>query len=265
MNIGIIGLGVVGNAVKIGMEKIGHRVSVYDIKLPKTSIESIRDSECCFICVPTPLDETGSCDVSAVERTVRDLKRRAYAGVVVIKSTVTPGTTDRLAKETCLRMAFCPEFLREREAVSDFVEHQDVCVIGTHNPEAFDVVARAHGGLPKGIVRLTPVEAELSKYFSNVYNALRIVFANEFYEVCKAMDADYAPIKNAMVKQRHVEDWYLECNDNFRGFGGVCLPKDTKAFAALVKRLKLDLDLFDLIVRENKKFKTTIPDGMRDV
>lgn len=265
MHISIIGLGVVGSAVKIGMEKIGHRVSVYDIKLPDTSIENVLDSECCFICVPTPSGDTGACDVSAVERTVRNLKERGYKGVVAIKSTVTPGTTDRLAEETGLRMAFCPEFLREREAVSDFVEHQDVCVIGTHEQEVFEIIAKAHGDLPKEIIRMKPIEAELSKYFSNIYNALRVIFANEFYEVCGALGANYSSIKNAMVKHRYIEDWYLECNDNFRGFGGVCLPKDTKAFAALVEKLGLDLGLFELIVKENKKFKTTVPDGMRNI
>ncbi len=264
MKIGIIGLGVVGSAVKHGLEKISQTVSAYDIKYPDTPINDVLDTEVCFVCVPTPSMSDGACDTSIVEQIVRELTEKNYRGLVTIKSTVTPGTTDRLAKTTALRLAFCPEFLRERAAFTDFVENHDVCVIGAGTPEDFALIRDAHGSLPKNIVHVTPLEAELSKYFSNLYNALHIVFANEFYEVAKALGADYARVKNAMVNRAAINDVYLDCNENFRGFGGVCLPKDTQAFAALVKQMGLDLKLFELIVEENKKFKKTVPEGMRD-
>ena len=186
-----------------------------------------------------------------------------YDGVAVIKSTVPPGTTARLNLDHGMSIAFCPEFLRERSAYTDFVENHDVCVIGTHSDRAYYAIAAAHGPLPKSVVQMSPTEAELAKYFSNVFNALRVVFANEFFEVCKALGADYTVIKNAMVKQRTIEDVYLDCNERFRGFGGVCLPKDTAAFAAIAQSLGVDMKLFELIVTENKKFKATVPDGMR--
>jgi UDPglucose 6-dehydrogenase len=264
MQIGIIGIGVVGAAVKHGLEKISQTVRAYDIKYPESSLDDVLDTELCFVCVPTPSMADGACDTSIVEQTIRNLTEKNYRGLVVIKSTVTPGTTDRLAKSTTLRLAFCPEFLRERAAFTDFVENHDVCVIGANTPEDFALVRDAHGTLPKKVVHVTPLEAELSKYFSNVYNALHIIFANEFYEVTKALGGDYTRIKNAMVNRATVNDVYLDCNENFRGFGGVCLPKDTAAFAALVKQMGLDLKLFELIVDENKKFKKTVFDGMRD-
>lgn len=264
MNIGIIGLGVVGSAIKNGFELIGHTVRFYDIRLPETSLEHILETDVCFICVPTPSMTGGACDVSIVEKTVQDLNAKGYKGVTVIKSTVTPGTTDRLASQVKLRLAFCPEFLRERCAVADFVENHDLCVIGTHNHDSFELVKEAHGSLPQDIVHLTPMEAEFAKYFSNVFNALRVTFANEFYEVCQAAGADYSKIKDALVRRKVIEDFYLSCNDNFRGFGGVCLPKDTAAFASYVRALGLDLKLFDMIVEENKKFKKTVLEGMRE-
>ena len=264
MNIGIIALGVVGSAVKHGLERIGHNVRAYDIKLPDTSLADVLETEICFLCVPTPPRDDGSCDISIVERTVGELNEADYQVVVVIKSTVIPGTTNRLAaRYPKLNLAFCPEFLRERSAYTDFVEKHDVCVIGAYDVQHFELIKQAHGALPKHIFHLTPLDAEFAKYFSNVFNALRIIFANEFYDVCKASGANYAPIKQALVHRDTIEDVYLDCNENFRGFAGVCLPKDTAAFAAYVKQLGLDLKLFETIVEENKRFRPSVPKGMR--
>ena len=180
-------------------------------------------TEVAFICVPTPQSETGACDTSIVESVIGQLADARYDGVAVIKSTVPPGTTARLNLDHGMSIAFCPEFLRERSAYTDFVENHDVC--GDRHalrPCVLPAIAAAHGPLPKSVVQMSPTEAELAKYFSNVFNALRVVFANEFFEVCKALGADYTVIKNAMVKQRTIEDVYLDCNERFRGFGGVC-------------------------------------------
>ena len=111
---------------------------------------------------------------------------------------------------------------------------------------------------------LKPVEAEILKYYSNVFNALRIIFANEFYEVCEALGADYTKMKDAFILRITTTDMYLDVINNFRGYGGVCLPKDTAAMAALVKELGLNMDLFKAIEEENKKFKTTVFEGMRE-
>jgi UDP-glucose 6-dehydrogenase len=92
---------------------------------------------------------------------------------------------------------------------------------------------------------------------------MKVIFANEMYEVAEAIGADYSKIKNAFIKRGTATDMYLDVNDNFRGYGGVCLPKDTLAMASFVKELKLDMKLFETIDGENKKFKTTVFDGMR--
>jgi UDPglucose 6-dehydrogenase len=280
VRLGIVGLGVVGSAILHGFERIGHDVLGYDIRdPPPASIEDLIDTDAVFICVPTPQGQDGSCDASRVEGVVAKLADLEYRGLAVIKSTVQPGTTDRIAAtHGSLRIAFCPEFLRERAALVDFVEHHDVCVIGAFPPSSnrrpewsarlgcddVAVLRDAHGTMPAHVAVMTPTEAELAKYFSNVFNALRVVFANEFYEVCRAMGASYGTIKDAMIRRSTIVDAYLDCNERYRGFGGVCLPKDTQAFAAHVRSLGLDMKLFETIVQENKKFRITIPDGMRE-
>ena len=110
-----------------------------------------------------------------------------------------------------------------------------------------------HGSLPDEFVRCTPTEAELIKYFNNIYNATLITFANNFYEVCNHLGVNYTNVKNAVVRRKHISDNYLDCNKNFRGFGGACLPKDTKAIAHLVEQNNLESTLFKNLLEHNKE------------
>lgn len=268
MRIGVIGhMGVVGGAVRHGLERIGHTVLGYDLRAPATKLDHALDTELVFLCLPTPARDDGSCDTSRVVDKMYQLDAMRYAGLVVIKSTVAPGTTAELGRRhPSLRLAFCPEFLRERAAFVDFYENHDLCVIGVQGERALEdaaLIRAAHGDLPKAFAVMSTTEAELAKYFSNVFNALRVVFANEFFEVARALGADYQVIKAAMVKRTTIPDVYLDCNDNMRGYGGACLPKDTAAFAHLVDLLGLDMRLFRTIVDENKRFAITVPEGMR--
>lgn len=263
MRIGIVGVGVVGGAIKFGFEVMGHKVSAHDIKL-NTRIDDVVKSEVCFVCVPTPSCENGRCDVGIVEHVVQDLARKRYRGIVAIKSTVEPGTTEKLQKRyRALSICFVPEFLRERCATADFQENHDLCIIGTHNRKVFEIVKTAHGRYPKQFEQTSPIEAELAKYFNNIYNATLITFANSFYDVCASVGADYMKIKNFMIKRDHIFDRYLDSNENFRGFGGVCLPKDLKAIIHLGKDAGVDVEFFKSIDAQNKKYRTTVPDGMR--
>jgi len=288
MKIGIVGLGIVGGTCKFGFEKLGHEVSVHDIKIPGSSIQNVMDSEIIFLCLPTPSKEDGSCDSSIVEDVVSQIHKireeTAYPcgqtgvklpkpkQIIAIKSTVIPGTTDFLKKkysasDGMLFYCFVPEFLRERCAISDFTENQDLCIIGTSNlgvaydAYVFDVIKEAHGNLPQKFVRLTAIEAEFCKYFNNVYNATLITFANSFYEVCKKYGVNYTRVKNAMTNRKHINHFYLECNDSFRGFAGMCLPKDTKALAAISKGT--GVEFFNRLLEENDKYIKTVPEGMR--
>ena len=162
-----------------------------------------------------------------------------------------------------LNICFVPEFLRERCAAADFVDNHDLCVIGTHSQENYDLIKGVHGHFPEEFVMCTPTEAELVKYFNNIYNATLITFANNFYEVCEFLGVNYSNVKNTIVKRNHINDSYLDCNKNFRGFGGACLPKDTKAIAHLVREGKLPSRLFQELLDHNNRYITTVFDGMR--
>ena len=263
MKIGIVGVGMVGGAVKYGMEKLGHDVKIHDIALD-THLEDVFDTDVCFICVPTPENKDGSCNTCIVEKIVADLSDSNYKGIIVIKSTVSPGTTEALRKEyLTVEIAFVPEFLRERCAISDFMENHDVCAIGVHSQFTYDVIKQAHGRYPRSFIKVTPTEAELVKYYNNIYNAALVTVANSMYEVCKHAGADYCMVKEALIHRDHIFDRYLDCNDNFRGFGGPCLPKDLSALNAYCEANDLDVDFFRALLEENNKHITTVYDGMR--
>jgi len=264
MKIGILGLGVVGSAVYNGFLELGHDVKFYDPVHDKSKFEDVLSSEVCFLCVPTPPNEEGFCDTSIVEDSINKLNDANYCGIIAVKSTVMPGTTESLSRRyPNLEICFVPEFLRERCAVIDFIENHDLCVIGTDSEETYEKLKEVHGTYPKNFKKLSKTEAEVVKYYNNIYNATLITLANSFYELCGELGASYTEIKNTLVLRDHINDSYLQCNDNFRGFGGVCLPKDTLAIAKLVEKLDLDVNFFTTILEENKKYKVTVYDGMR--
>lgn len=263
MNIGIIGLGVVGTANKNGFEYIGHHVIVHDINLD-THIRDILDTDIVFVCVPTPQATDGSCDTSIIESVVEQLSQINYSGIISIRSTVVPGFTQRMIKTyKDLTICFVPEFLRERCATDDFIHNHKLLAVGTHDSRVYKKIVTAHGDLPQHTQQLTPNEAEVLKYYNNVYAALKVTFANIMYELCNKLECDYTTVKNAYVKTGKATDMYLDVNKELRGFAGMCLPKDTQAVANLLEHLNLDFDLISSIHNDNQKFQSTVFNGMR--
>jgi UDPglucose 6-dehydrogenase len=263
MKVGVVGYGVVGAAVGESLKELGHEVSPHDITM-NTQLSDVLGSALCFLCVPTPKSEKGECDTTIVEEVIANLDHEDYPGIICIKSTVEPGTTRRLAEKYPQRsICFVPEFLRERCAKEDFQDNHDLCVIGCESELEFQLIKKAHGRYPKSFIKVPPTEAELCKYFNNIYNATLVVFANSFYEVCKNLDADYSAVKNAMVARDHIGDFYLNCKEDLRGFGGMCLPKDTSAMAKLCENKGINVDFFKHLLSENDKYEVTVFDGMR--
>jgi len=260
MKIGIIGLGVVGSACRAGFERLGYTVSVHDIALG-TTVESVMDTEIVYVCVPTPSNPDGSCNTDIVVSVVESLAD--YSGVIAIKSTVSPGTTQQLIDQFGDHIVFVPEFLKERSAEYDFVFDHRLLLVGTENVNHYYLVQRSHGSLPQQTQRVSPTEAEFVKYYHNSFNALRVVFANVFYEMTTSMAANYDTVKQAALSAGNVPDEYLDVKPELRGYAGACLPKDVLALQHFCDSNNLAFELFDAMHRENEKFKKTVYKGMR--
>ena len=252
MNIGIVGLGVVGTAIAKGFEDLGHDVFGYDIKYKDTELLDVLDTDIIYLCLPTNSKEDGSCNTDSIKETLKELTRLNYEGIVAVKSTIIPGTYEELRKLFSReRLCLVPEFLREKYAYEDFTNRHNVLVIGSENVTTYKTVIQSHGHYPKAIQILTPYECEFVKYFSNVYKAYKTVFANSFGKLCKMHNVNYDNVLNTFLLEGVEQSAYLEYFDG-QGFGGMCLPKDTKALVKLAENT--NIDTFKFILSENDKF-----------
>jgi UDPglucose 6-dehydrogenase len=250
MKIGIIGIGVVGSAIKVGFEKLNHIVKVHDTKL-NTSLRDVLDTEILYLCLPTNSKEDGSCNTDIIVEVLDNLSDLQYEGTVAVKSTIVPGTFSKLLtffdkKRLCL----VPEFLREKHAIEDFIWNHNVLVIGSEYTNAIDLVIKSHGHYPKEVKVVTPHECEFVKYFSNSFKAYKTVFANSFGKLCDKHNVDYSKVLEVYKAEEVKETAYLKYFDE--GFGGMCLPKDVNAINKLTEGT--NISTFDFILNENKKF-----------
>jgi UDPglucose 6-dehydrogenase len=154
-----------------------------------------------------------------------------------------------------LRMCNVPEFLRAKTALADFIYNHDVLVIGVYNDADFELVKKIHGFIPRNVVQVAPIEAEIIKYFNNVHHAVTVTFGNIIYEVCQRIGADYNNVYNAIIKRDCINPHYLLVNEKFRAFGGHCLPKDTLALNNLIKKLGLEFGMIQAAFDDNEKVK----------
>jgi UDPglucose 6-dehydrogenase len=163
----------------------------------------------------------------------------------VIKSTVLPGTTEQLQKEyPKLKILFNPEFLTESTADQD-MRYPDRQIVG-YTKESFTSAADLMMMLPAApFERIMPAtEAEMVKYYGNTWFAVKVVFANQMYDVCDKLGLDYDVVRDAAAADKRIGRSHLDVfHKGSRGYGGKCLPKDTRALIQLGDRLGLSLDL----------------------
>lgn len=188
----------------------------------------LADCDVVFVCVPTPSGSDGSADLTAVDDAVDHAAAVLRPGaVLVLKSTVPVGTTRRIARRVeraGIRAVSNPEFLRESHAIYDF-RNPDRIVIGTADNDAADLVSRVYGNHAQTF-RMSPESAELAKYASNAFLAVKISYANSLARLCARMGADVTDVIRCMGADVRIGPHFLQPGP---GWGGSCLPKDTAA------------------------------------
>ena len=243
MNIGIIGNGFVGSAIMHGFILHIDDIMIYD-KDPKRSTHQlgklVSDCEVLFVCVPTPMFESGECDLSIVENVVDEIcacSFRKEGQVIVVKSTVVPGTVERLAeKYPSVDFVFNPEFLTERKARLDFINTSRI-VLGSNKQEALDAVEKLYRiRFPHTqIIKTDFGTAQLIKYMANCFFATKVSFMNEMYQLCNAIDGDWDKAMEGFITDGRIGNSHIDVpgHDGDFGFGGKCFPKDLNA---MIKR-----------------------------
>jgi len=252
LKIGIVGIGTVGGALKKYFEQQKKKFFLYDKYKKIGSIEEINQADVIFICVPTPYDKKKGFDLSYVEDAVSKIQG---GKIIVIKSTVLPGTTEKLQKKYPQhQFLFNPEFLTEFSPDQDFA-YPDRQIVG-YTRESFSVADDILQLLPLApTMKIIPAtEAEMVKYFGNTFLATKVIFANQIYDLCQKLGINYNRVAECTCADKRIGRSHLKVwHQGKRGYAGKCLPKDTKAFIQFANEQGVDLKLLKLVDEINDK------------
>jgi UDPglucose 6-dehydrogenase len=240
--IGIIGDGVVGGALRAWFASQQRPAQSYDPPKGLRDRSGIDAADFVFVCVPTPYLTGGGFD----QRYLLDAMGSIAGGkLVVIKSTVLPGTTDELQRRYPQhRLIFNPEFLREATAIDDMAR-PDRQIAGV-TPQSEGDAAALLDLLPSApYVRICAArEAEMAKYVANSFLAIKVSFANEVFDLCERIGIDYAATQNIVAADPRIGSSHSDVlADGYRGYGGKCLPKDSKALLDLAAFAGVQMDV----------------------
>lgn len=242
-SVGIMGTGFVGGALKRYFESSGVTPFTYDKGKNEGSVEEVNKADIVFICVPTPyyLDGSGF-DLSYVRSALDAIQG---GKIVVLKSTVIPGTTALLQAEyPHHKLMYNPEFLTEVTADQD-MNFPDRQILGT-TEQSYTVAADIMAMLPLApFERVVPsTVAEMVKYAGNTWFAVKVTFSNQMYDLAQKMGVDYDNVKECMAADKRIGRTHLDIfHKGYRGYGGKCLPKDTRALIQLAATRGVDLTL----------------------
>lgn len=296
MKISVIGSGYAGLVNAVGFAHIGNQVTCVDIdqtkidninngispifeedleNMLKDAIEkgnikattdirtAIQETDITFIAVGTPSNIDGSIDlkyIKAVANEIGDiLKQKKEYHLVIVKSTVVPGTTEDIVGATIEKvsgkkrgtdfgLAMSPEFLREGKAMEDYLK-PDRVVIGAYDKKSSDILHNLNSPLTKNIIITDIKTAEMIKYTSNAFLATKISFTNEIGNICKKLDIDVYDVMKGVGTDFRISPYFLNAGC---GFGGSCFPKDVKALIAKSKELGYTPKLLDTVITVNK-------------
>ena len=262
--IGIIGQGFVGNAIYQKFKNY-FDVHTYDLDESKSNDtkENVIHQQYLFLCLPTPMNTDGSCNVDIIERELGNIDLIAdnheVVKTVVIKSTISPGTTEKWNKKyEALNIVFNPEFLTEANAVEDF-NNQNRIILGGPRPATTELRRLYSKVFPKAhIIKTDSTHAEMVKYLTNSFLATKVSFANEIYQVCEKLNIDY----DKVVEYATLDDrlgkshWNVPGPDGDFGFGGHCLPKDLSALIYLAMNLDTETNVLNAVEETNDVVRT---------
>jgi len=284
--IAVIGTGYVGLATGAGFARLGHDVTCADIDAAKVeqlnrgevtilepglpelvrdgldqgrlrfvvgAAEAARDCEFAYLCVQTPQDSMGAADMRFIEQAARDIGAVLPEGAIVVtKSTVPVGATLLVAaalKRPDVAVVSNPEFLREGSAMRDFLNPTRI-VIGADAREVADRVAALFRDVSAPVIITDPASAETIKYAANSFLAAKVSFVNSLSAVCEAVGADIQDVVLGIGTDPRIGTDFLQPGP---GWGGSCLPKDTRALVHISAQAGYDFSLLRSVIAANEE------------
>ena len=254
--IGVVGSGYVGSALAEGMRAF-YDVHTYDKYKDSTSasIEELCEAtKIIFICVPTPMNPDGSCNLDIVESVIKEIDQHSKNHIAVIKSTIPPGTTESLNLQCQdLKIVFSPEFLTEANFIEDFKNPTRIVVGGPRPASTIikNIFRKVFPDVP--IIKTGSNTAEMVKYFLNTFLATKVSFSNEIKQICDQLNIDYDKVVEYGLYDTRLGKTHFSAPgpDGHHGFGGSCFPKDINALIFLSRQLGVEPRLLNAVWEKN--------------
>lgn len=225
IKVGIVGCGFVGGALKAWLEKNNPECVLFVSDPPKGYNDDLSQIDVAFLQIHVPTEDDGTQDLTLMKRLIQELPDVP----VFVRTTILPGTSELLTKETGHRVYFMPEFLTERTYIEDF-KRQSMIFTGE-----VELLSKIFKG--KTFTVMTPLEAEITKYTHNVFGAYKVTYFNAVYDYCKRMGADWSRVHAGVLLSGYINDvhTFVPGPDGKFGYGGKCFPKDVNAFARITE------------------------------
>lgn len=213
-----------------------------------------------FLCVQTPTGADGRADLTFVRAATAQLGPLLPAGSTIVNKSTLPVGSVRLIRDLIQRVdvdvVSNPEFLREGSAVDDFL-HPDRIVVGCDSADVARRVVNLYGSLTPNVIVTDPESAELIKYASNSYLALRLTFVNSLAILCERVGADVSEVVRGLGADRRIGQSFLRHGP---GWGGSCFPKDTRELAECAREVGASMATLDAAINENRTHMTRVAD-----
>ncbi len=256
LKVGVVGAGTVGRAVR---KLCGPEAVMFDTKPDYChDQQAVNRCDVVFICLPTPMASDGSCDTSLVEEAISWIT----APLIIIRSTVAPGTTDRLRDKYRKRVVFQPEYLGETQAhVFKRLAERDFIVLGG-KIEDTALAADFYKNFYNSMVRFyfcDAITAEVAKYMENAFFAAKVTFVNEFFDIAKAFHVDFNALREVWLADSRISRDHTFVYPQARGFGGKCLPKDLHAIIRSTEEAGYMPRFLKSVLKANKEFQEKKP------
>lgn len=247
-------------------ELLNEMVSSGHLSATTNSHEAILNSDLSVVCVGTPSNQNGSLDLTYVTRVCEEigtaLKEKNELHVVVIRSTMLPGTIESVVIPTLesysekragkdFGVCINPEFLREGSSLKDFYA-PPFTLIGADETQTTATVRELYAGIDAPVIATSVKTAEMVKYVCNCFHALKVSFANEVGNICKALGVDSHEVMDIFCQDTklNLSPYYLK--PGF-AFGGSCLPKDLRAINYKAKQIDVEVPVLSAILPSNKQ------------
>ena len=223
IKVGIIGCGFVGGALKDWLEKNNPECKLFISDPPKGYFDKMDDIDVAFLQIHVPTEDDGTQDLTLMKELITNLPDVP----VFVRTTILPGTSEKLSNETGHKVYYMPEFLTERTYLEDFAKQT---MVFTAEEELLSKIF-----VGKKHVVMSPLEAELTKYMHNVFGAYKVTYFNACKEYCEQMGADWEKVHNGVLLSGYINDTHtlVPGPDGRLGYGGKCFPKDVNAFAKM--------------------------------